>query len=106
MCDPFVSTALVRCRRIAADAAGVYASAGAVLVRGTNFRKIGFSGLKSPCELSLRGICNNKRKIMLGDRQIKEVEIKRKKLGRGLDITLTVVPESAKLLVLAPMVRN
>lgn len=68
---PFVSTALIRRQRIVADAAGFYASVGAVLVRGTNFRIIGFSGLKNPCELSLRGICNNKRKNTLGDRQIK-----------------------------------
>jgi len=53
-----------------AVAAGFYASAGAVLLRGTNFRIIGFFGVKSPCELSLRGICNNKRKSTFGDRQI------------------------------------
>lgn len=61
MCDPFVSAVLIRHQRAAAGAAGFYASAGVALVRGTNFRIIGFSGARSPCELSLRGICNGKR---------------------------------------------
>lgn len=82
MCDLFVSTALARCWRIAADAGEFYG-----LVRGTNFRIIGFSGLNNPCELILRGICNSKRKNMLGDRQIIQVEIKGQKLGHSLTIT-------------------
>lgn len=61
MCDPFVSAVLIRHQRAAAGAAGFYASAGVALVRGTNFRIIGFSGARSPCELSLRGICNGER---------------------------------------------
>lgn len=61
MCDPFVSTVLIRHWRAAAGTAGFYASAGVALVRGANFRIIGFSGDRSPCELSLRGTCNGER---------------------------------------------
>lgn len=64
MCDPFVSTAVPGCW---GAVVGFHFLAGSVLVRGTNFRIIGFSGVKSPTELSLIGICNNERENTGGD---------------------------------------
>lgn len=76
MHDLFVSTALIRHQRTVAAAVGFYASARPVLVRGTIFRTIGFSGFNIPLEFSLRGICNNKRKIYLFNLSISKYGLK------------------------------
>lgn len=93
MCDPFVSTAVLGCQ---GTVAGFQFLVGSVLVRGINFRTIGFSGVKSPTELSFIGICNSERENTGGDGPVKYAEMK------GSGTTGSVVPASAEHLALAP----
>jgi len=70
VCDPFVSIGLIRRSGTAAGTVVFYALA--VLVRGTSLRTMGFSGVMSPSDCSLRGIYSRERgKRVLQSREMK-----------------------------------